>query len=375
MRIGLEVTAAVQQGAGIGRYVRELLLALAELDAHNSYRLFYAARLPLPHALPALPANFHVRRLPVPDAWLARAWHRLQLPLPVQLATGRVQLYHSPDFTLPPVSARIPTLLTVHDLSFEREPATAAPGLRAFLKQAVPRSVQRATHVLADSQATRDDLMDLYGTPSAKITVLYPGVAARFQPVASPGQLAVRKRYALGAQPFVLCVGTLHPRKNHLRLIAAFYAALRNSEHNLVIVGGPGGAEHSIRAAVQQLGLQQRVLLTGYVEDAHLPALYSAAAAVAYPSLYEGFGLPLAEALACGTPVLASSAPCLPEVAGGAALLADPRDEQALAAALLRITGDTALRADLRARGLLRAASFSWQAAARQLLTLYTQLA
>ena len=342
MRIGLEVTAAVQQGAGIGRYVRELLLALAELDTHNSYRLFYAARLPLPHALPALPANFQARRLPVPDAWLARAWHRLQLPLPVQLATGRVQLYHSPDFTLPPVSARIPTLLTVHDLSFEREPATAAPGLRAFMKQAVPRSVQRATHVLADSQATRDDLMDLYGTPSAKITVLYPGVAARFQPVAGPGQLAVRKRYALGAQP---------------------------------IVGGPGGAEQSIRAAVQQLGLQQRVLLTGYVEDAHLPALYSAAAAVAYPSLYEGFGLPLAEALACGTPVLASSAPCLPEVAGGAALLADPRDEQALAAALLRITGDTALRADLRARGLLRAASFSWQAAARQLLTLYTQLA
>lgn len=375
MRIGIEVTAAVRQGAGIGRYVRELLLALAELDARNTYRLFFASRLPLPHALPALPANFRARRLPVPDAWLARAWHRLQLPLPVQLATGAVDLYHSPDFTLPPVSARIPTLLTVHDLSFEREPETTAPGLRAFLQQAVPRSVLRATHVLADSQATRDDLIDLYATPSAKITVLYSGVAARFQPVASPGQAAVRAQYALGAQPFVLCVGTLHPRKNHLRLIAAFYAALRHSEHNLVIVGGPGGAEQSIRAAVQQLGLQQRVLLTGYVADAHLPALYSAAHAVAYPSLYEGFGLPLAEALACGTPVLASTAPCLPEVAGGAALLADPRDEQALAGALLRITSDADLRADLRARGLQRAAAFSWQAAARQLLALYTQLA
>ncbi|MBI4769673.1 MAG: glycosyltransferase, partial [Chloroflexi bacterium] len=218
MRVGLDVTAAVRQGAGIGRYTRELLRALARLDGERRYRLFAASTRPSPHPLPPLPGNFSFRLLPFHDIWLARAWGRLDLPLPVELILGRVDLFHSPDFTLPPTLPGVPTLLTVHDLSFEREPGSAAPGLPGYLRRVVPRSVRRASRVLADSQATRADLMALYGTPPEKVEVLYPGVDPIFRPAPAEEQARVRARYHLGEAPFVLTVSTLQPRKNHARL-------------------------------------------------------------------------------------------------------------------------------------------------------------
>lgn len=375
-RIGLEVTAAVRQGGGIGRYVRELLRALAATDTTHQYRLFFAAQRPRPHRLPSLPGNFTTRSLPFHDIWLARIWHRLQAPIPVELFTGRVDLYHSPDFTLPPVWPGTPTVLTVHDLSFVRDPDSAAPGLRSYLNTVVPRSVRRATHVVADSKATLDDLVDLYGTPSEKISVLYAGVGANFRAIADAGRrAAVRRRYGLGDAPFVFSISTLQPRKNYLRLVQAFDAALRETDFNLVIAGGKGWMYADLFEEVERRRLQQRVIFPGFVADGDLPALYSAADAMAYPSLYEGFGLPLLEAMACGTPVLASTAPCLPEVAGDAALLVDPYDVDAIAAGLARLVSDTALRADLTRRGVARAARFRWDDSARQLIKLYERLA
>lgn len=373
MRIGLDVTAAVSQGAGIGRYTRELVRALAAADPHTAYRLFFASRT-RPHPLPALPANFRVTALPFHDIWLARLWHRARLPLPVELLTGPLDLFHSPDFTLPPVRRGTPTLLTVHDLSFVRDPESAAPGLRAYLNQVVPRSVGRATHLLADSQATQADLQELYGVPAERISVLYCGVDPAFQPVTAPAALAaVRARYGLGAAPFILGISTLQPRKNYVRLIQAF-ARLRDPDLQLVIAGGKGWLFDSIFAEVERLGLRERVRFPGFVADADLPALYSAARVLAYPSLYEGFGLPLLEAMACGTPAVTSTAACLPEVAGGAALLADPFDVEALAEALRQAVQDEGVRAGLIRRGYARAAQFTWPAAAQQLLALYRRL-
>ena len=375
-RIGLDVTAAVRQGGGIGRYVRELLRALAKQDEEQQYRLFFASQRPLPHPLPNLPSNFHIRRLPWHDIWHARLWHRLRLPLPVEIFIGRVDLYHSPDFTLPPVMPGTPTVLTVHDLSFAKDPESASPGLRGYLDVVVPRSVQRATHVLADSQATKDDLIELYGTPAEKISVLYSGVEASFRPIDDEAKLAaVRERYHLGAAPFIFSISTIQPRKNYKRLIAAFDAALRNSDFNLVIAGGKGWLYEEIFAEVERRDLAGRVLFPGYVDDADLSALYSAAQALAYPSLYEGFGLPLLEAMACGTPVLASTAPCLPEVAGKAALLVDPYDVDDIAAGLQQIVSDSGLRVELVERGFERAAQFRWEDSARKLVELYTVLA
>src|SRR3990172_4194457 len=156
MRIGIDITSAVTQSAGIGRYTRELVRALFALDAGARpyrYSLFYASERPVDQPIGPLPPNARLRRLPFHDKWLARVWHRFQIPLPVELVTGRVDLFHSPDFTLPPTLASIPTLLTVHDLSFIRDPDSALPALRRFLNRAVPRSVARARRVLADSRS------------------------------------------------------------------------------------------------------------------------------------------------------------------------------------------------------------------------------
>ncbi|MGH2524387.1 MAG: glycosyltransferase family 4 protein [Anaerolineales bacterium] len=381
MRIGFDATSAVRQGGGIGRYTRELLAALAAADHDSDYRLFFASRYPPSHAqqrnhsLPPLPPNFHVRRVPVDDVWLVRLWHRARLALPVEWLTGPVDLFHSPDFTLPPTRRGTRTLLTVHDLSFIRDPESAPPRLRRYLNTVVPRSVARAHHVLADSQATRNDLIELYGTPPEKISVLYSGVSEAFRPITGEAALAaVRARYGLGQGPFVLAVGTLQPRKNYVRLIQAFHE-VSHAHARLVIAGGKGWLYDSIFAEVKRLGLEGRVVFPGFVADDDLPALYSAARVLAYPSLYEGFGLPILEAMACGTPVVTSTAACLPEVAGDAALLVPPTDWAALAAALEQALTGEAVRTTLISKGLARARQFTWANAARQLLETYRALA
>lgn len=360
----MEATAAVRQGAGIGRYVRELLKALARTDGANEYRLFYASPRPIPFALPELPRNFTARHLPFHDIWLARAWHRAQLPLPVELFTGAVDLYHAPDFTLPPVSA--PSLLTVHDLSFERDPQSAAPGLRRYLQTVVPRSVRRAAHVIAVSQATKNDIIQLYNTPDEKITVLYEGVDPAFCPTPDA---SVRRKYGIGDKPYIFSISTIQPRKNFKRLIQAL--ATLPSDFNLVIAGEKGWRYDEIYAEAEQPRVRGRVIFTGFVADGDLPALYSEAAVFAYPSLYEGFGLPLLEAMACGTPTAASNLSCLPEVAGGASALVDPYDVESIAAGLRRALSE---RDSLRAKGFARARQFRWDEAARRLVELYSTL-
>lgn len=376
MRIGLEITAAVQQGGGIGRYVREMLSALSDIDQSNQYRLFYASKNKSSHATLDLPDNFRVRHLPVNDIWLARIWQRIRLPLPVELITGFLDIYHSPDFTLPPILSDIPTLLTVHDLSFLRDPESAAPGLRGYLEVAVKRSVQLATHVLADSQSTKNDLIELYATPEDKITVLYAGVSSTFRRITDLDQLMkVRKRYRLGDQPFVLSVGTLQPRKNHATLIKAFELTLMDSDYNLVLAGGQGWSYEEVYDLVRSRGLQHRVLFPGFVADEDLSALYSSADVMAFPSLYEGFGLPVLESMACGVPVLASNLSCLPEVAGDAALFVDPRDVEAMSAAMLKLVSNVDLRGTLRKKGFERVEQFSWQSSAANLLRVYRDLA
>ncbi len=369
-RIGIDYTAAITQGAGIGRYVRQLTHALLALDQDHEYRLFAASQAPLP------PTPFAVRRLPFHDIWLMRIWHRARLPLPAELITGRVDLFHSPDFTLPPTLPGVPTVLTVHDLSFVRDPDSADERLRAYLNRVVPRSVRRATHVLADSQATRQDLVELWDTPAEKVTVIHCGVESRFRPVTDSAELAaVRARYRLSPGPYILAVSTLQPRKNYQRLVQAFaVVAARHPDLSLVIAGGRGWKYETILAEPKRLGVEERVRFPGFVADDDLPALLSAAELFAYPSLYEGFGIPILEAMACGTPVLASNRSSLPEVTGDAGLEVDPLDTSALAIGMERLLTDQALRSDLIARGRERAARFTWAEAARRLLTVYNRL-
>lgn len=371
--VAIDYTPALAQGGGIGRYTRELVRALAGQDVCTSYRLFVAGRRL--DALPGTPGvNFTWAAARLDPAWFARLWHRLGVPLHIERWTGPVDLLHAPDFTLPPVKPGTRTLLTVHDLSFIRAPDAAPPRLRAYLGRVVPRSVEQADHVLADSEATRQDLIDLYGTPDEKVSVVYSGVDARFGPVEDAGAIrAVRAAYGIGDGPFIFSVGTVQPRKNYARLAEALHR-LDRPDLSLVIAGGEGWLEDDLYARIDALGLGERVRFIGFAADDDLPALYSAACVFAFPSLYEGFGLPPLEAMACGTPVVASNVSSVPEVVGEAGLLVDPLDVDALADALARALDDEALRADLIEKGRERAAEFTWERAALALRGRYAAL-
>ncbi len=372
-RIGIDYTSAVRQGAGIGRYTRGLVGALAGLDRANQYVLFSAGCDSVPKAWPE---NFSLRSLPLTDRHLAILWQRLRLPIPVEALVGRVGIFHSPDFVLPPVLAAR-TVLTVHDLSFMRRPECSSVPLLGYLMRAVPRSVKRADVILADSESTRQDVIDLLNVPRNRVFVVYAGVEARFVPQKNDLNLeAVLRRYGI-RRPYILGLGTLQPRKNYVRLIRA-YDLLRKEHHvphQLVIVGARGWLYEEITETIETLRLRDEVLLTGFVADGDLPALYSGAHVFAFASLYEGFGIPVLESMGCGTPVVTSSVSSLPEVAGEAALLIDPEDVDALAHALWRLIDDEALRQALCLRGLGQVKRFTWQRAAESLLGIYARIA
>lgn len=375
MRIGVDYTAAVWQGAGIGRYTRELMRATVGRAPELSFHLFYAARgLPTSapyvaelRALCTAHPNVTAHPIPLSPRLLTILWQRLRLPLPAEAMVGPLDLLHAPDFVLPPTRAR--TLLTIHDLTFLVRPECAEAGLRRYLSRAVPRALRRADTVLVDSQATANDLARLLGIAGPRVRLLYPGVDARFRPLPAAELAPVRARLRLPAA-FVLFVGTLEPRKNLPRLVQAF-AQLSHPELTLVIAGRRGWLYEETFALVEQLALQDRVRFLDFVADQDLPALYNLARAFVYPSLYEGFGLPVLEALACGVPVVTAASSSLLEVAGAAAILVDPHDVGAIADGITRALAE---QEQLRAAGPLQARRFSWATSAQTLIDCYRAL-
>lgn len=369
-RIAIDYTSAIHQRAGIGRYTRNLVTALAALDQQTPYVLFSAGTDPLQ---PSWPPNFSRCELKLSERQMTIIWHRLKLPLPVEIFTGRIDLFHSPDFVLPPVVGAI-KVLTIHDLSFERLPECSSPALLYYLKAAVPPSVRRADWLLADSESTKNDLIELYKVPQERITVIYAGYDPVFHSDPAADDATIRAHYGID-KPYILGLGTLQPRKNFKTLIYAYYQLIQEQHipHQLVIGGQKGWLYEDIFDAVRELHLNDRVSFLGFVEDAHLPALYRGAELFAFPSLYEGFGIPILEAMGCGTPVVTANNSSLPEVAGDAALLVDAHDAAALADAMWCIMSDSTCRAALRERGLQRVKLFSWQHAAETLLTVYRQ--
>jgi glycosyltransferase involved in cell wall biosynthesis len=381
VHIAIDYTPAVRQRAGIGRYTRGLVHALAELDRTNRYTLFCLGQgsedAPGRQARLAgdehgWPANFTIKVSNLPARWLTAGWHKLKLPLHAERLAGDSDIFHSPDFTLPPLRSAA-GVVTIHDLSFLRLPEYADPGLREYLSKSVPDSVARARRVLADSENTRRDLIELLDVSRDKISVVTPGVGPEFRPVRDTVQLNdVRERYHL-PQWFILFVGTIEPRKNLARLISA-YGQLRRQTglpHALVLAGNRGWLSEGIYEQVAKEGLTEHVLFPGFVADKDLPALYTLADLFTFPSLYEGFGIPPLEAMACGTPVVASNNSSLPEATGSAALLVDAEDMEGLADAMARVLGDAALRARLSDLGRAQAARFSWRGAAETLLRAY----
>ncbi|MFN8494221.1 MAG: glycosyltransferase family 1 protein [Caldilineaceae bacterium] len=374
--VAIDYTPAIRQRAGIGRIIRGQVQALIERNPGYTLRLFVAGQVTSADRQ-AAPLPLHTT--PISERNLVRLWHRLNSPLPpVNWFTGGpLDLFHATDFVLAPSSARH-KLLTVHDLAFLFYPEAAMPSLHRYLNVVVPRSVRRADHILADSQHTANDLQAQWRVPAEKITVVQGAVDhTQFQPVADPRkQMAVRIRYGIGDAPFIMALSRLEPRKNFVRLIEAFHRARQAAKlpHKLVIGGSKGWLYDQIFARVQELGLTEQVLFPGFIEDADLAALYSAAEFFAYPSLYEGFGLPILEALACGTPVLTADNSCLPEAGGPGALYVKAEDSNSIAEGLVKLAQDAHLRQQLRRAGAAHSAQFTWQRSAEQLLTAYQKV-
>ena len=371
MRVAIDYTPAIRQGAGIGRYTRGLVAGLADSDQENEYVLFCAGGTP---SRKEWPPNFVVRRSAIPSRWLTLGWHRMGLPIPAEILTGECDLYHSPDFVLPPLR-RARGVVTVHDLTFMRLPGCADPGLRTYLNRSVPKAVRAARHVLADSWNTRNDLIDLLQVSPGKVSVVLGAVDATFSRVEDPTRLHLaRARYGLPPR-FIISVGTLEPRKNYPRLVSAYALMQRKTAfpHHLVIVGRPGWLYEEVHERVRTEGVGEHVHFLGFVPDRDLPALYTLADLMVFPSLYEGFGIPPLEAMACGTPVVSSNNSSLPESVGSAALTANAEDTEAIADAISRVLGDSSLSSCLSELGKIQAARFTWTAAAHQLLTAYTR--
>ena len=371
--IAIDYTPAIRQQAGIGRIVRGQIQALIEDNPGYDLRLFVVGRAT---AADRQTAPLPLHTTPLDERTMVRLWHRLNAPLPrVDWFTGGpLDLFHATDFVLAPSNARR-QLLTVHDLAFLFFPDAAMPSLHHYLNVVVPRSVRRADALIADSHHTAHDLTEQWQVAPERITVVQGAVDhTQFRPIDDPGtQAAVRARYHIGDRPYILALSRLEPRKNYVRLIEAFNLARQEAgiPHRLVIGGSKGWLYDAIFARVQELHLQDDVLFTGFVDDVDLPALYRAAEFFAYPSLYEGFGLPIVEALACGTPVLTADNSCLPEAGGPGAIYAKAEDVESIATGIVRLATDAELRSTLRNAGLAHAASFTWQRSARQLLAAY----
>lgn len=378
MHIGIDYTAAILQGAGIGRYTRGLVEALPPLLGADDRLTLLCPRERSASTRLDWPTAVRRRRLPLPDRYQTILWHRLHAPMAVEFLTGPLDIFHATNFLLPPVR-RAQTLVTIHDLAFLVRPQFAHPDLQRFLRQEAPRSLARADHILADSEASRQDAMRLFRLPPERITVVGAGVEARFRPldIDSLSLCEITQRYKLPSKPFVLSLSTLEPRKNFDGLIRAFVTARQRTalDWHLVIAGNRGWLYEMIFSEVERLHASGFVHFPGFVDDADLPKLYNLADLFAFPSHYEGFGLPVLEALACGTPVLCTDTSSLPEIAGDAARLVPTGDEAALADALAELMTDPAARNELARRGPAQAAPWTWAAAAKRLVEVYHKLA
>lgn len=370
MPIYVDVSAAVHGKAGLGRYAGSLARALVAAQP-GRFALFYNA-------------DSHVRPLegmgevPVRTVragykpWRMAVWLGQVLRVPFNRLVPDAALFHATEHLLMPLSG-VPTVLTVHDLIFHRFPQYHKPLNYGYLRLAMPLYVRRADAVIAVSEATRRDLIELYGTPPQKVHVIPEAAAPAFRPATPAAAAEVRRHYGLPPR-FLLTVGTVEPRKNLPGLFHALAALRREEAIPLVVAGSKGWLYEETFRTLEVLGLGDQVVFLGYVPDASLAALYTAAEAVVLPSLYEGFGLPVLEAMSCGAPVVCSRTSSLPEVGGDAARYFDPCEPEEMAAAILQVWRDEALREAMRAAGFQRAAGFSWERAAAQTLALYETL-
>lgn len=376
MKIALDGYPLVPPRAGIGQYTYHLIKALARVGPAHEYVVMY----------PRLTRSLRMREAPVfPEECvhvvsegrfrflLFRAQRKLGLGTPVERRIGAFDVYHATNYVFTHAVKRARRVVTIHDLTVVLFPEWHPRARVNSMTHEIARSLDIADHILADSAATRDDIVKQFSVRSERISVVPLAAAGSFRPLPAEDIQKVLSHWGLVQDGYLLFMGTIEPRKNLLRLLQAVELA-GSGIGPLVIVGADGWGSDEVARHIERLQRAGRLSYLGYVPDDARPALINGARGFVYPSLYEGFGLPVLEAMACGVPVLASNVASLPEVVGDAGVLVDPHDVDAIARGMARLWHDDALRRDLSIRGIERARAFSWERTASQTLGVYTRL-
>lgn len=365
LRVGLDGDTLGRKRTGDESYLASLMRGLNRVDSDNDYVVYVRDAEAVKPSFPDFP-RFDFRRVAPSSIWL-----RFPFGFPWALRRDPVDLLHAQYFA--PPAAGCPIVLTVHDISFAVHPEFFTLKDKMLLGALVPWSARRSAHVITDAEFTKSEMVRVLGLDPERIAVIPLAADRRYRAM---DQEACRKtiyeRHNC-PQGFFLYIGTLQPRKNVETLVRAYALFRRQSGagHKLLIVGKPKYKFDAVFDAIKDSGYSDDIIFTGFVEDDDLPVYYNAASAFVFPSRYEGFGLPPLEAMACGTPVIASNASCIPEVVGDAALLAHPDDVDAFAEAMVKTISDTAVSDEMRRKGLEKAAEYDWDRTARETVAIY----
>jgi glycosyltransferase involved in cell wall biosynthesis len=364
MKIAIDVSQMCYEGTGVARYVYGLTQALLKLDTDHKFLLFAGT----------LRQRSYFTGLMTESPWNKATWKILPLPpklaglvlnsfsVPIESLVGNVDILHSSDWAQP--SSRCPRVTTVHDLVFKKYPGTVDKLILSTQTRRMSKVIREKTHIIADSMSTKVDLMEIYGLPDSQIDVVYPGVNPIYAPQTDTEIERVKIKYNLPPR-FILSVGTQEPRKNLPRLIDA----CKTLDTPLVLTGKYGWGD-PITPGVKGAHTPG-VLALGYVDDADLPGLYSGAHVFAYPSLYEGFGFPVIEAMACSTPVVTSNISSLPEIVGEAGVLVDPMSVLSIKLGIMKADEN---RDKFIKLGIAQASKFTWDSTARGVLKVYEKI-
>ncbi len=364
MKIGLLIAFAGRNCGGPEVYEREIVRALTAVQPNYEYHLYCldqraASVIGVPHDR----VIYHQLK---PSSRLVSMF----TSLPRVISRTRPDVFHAP--VLPPPVCPMNTIMAMPCSSLIRHPEFYPPLIRMRLRFLIHRAVKTAVNIVCASEHVREVTQEHFKIQDNRLSVVYPGVSRLFRPVQENEKQTYLEKYGLQT-PFFLFSGRWETRKNVIRTLEAFALFKRNyqTEHKLVFTGGRSWGTEEAKAVMERLQLGETVVDLGKTEIDELPYLYGAADAIVYASLWEGFGMPIVEAMACGTPVITSNVSAMPETAGGAAVLVDPYSVEDIASAMHRIASDAALRTRLREQGLQRAQHFTWENAARSILQLY----
>lgn len=378
LRVFVEGTPLFRQRTGVGQYTKYLLEALFRVDEENNYTIYAFDFLgrgtkdrPIPETSRVGYRFIRYMHLKVFNAVV----RKLTAP-PIDMMLGsKPDLFVFPDFVRYPLPLGSPAIAVIYDLSFVLHPEHVAARNRQYLTRYVPQTIDKSQHVITISENSKREIVEYYGTDPAKISIVSPAIDhSVFYPRPAHEVTAAAGKYHI-TKPYILYTGTLEPRKN-IRSILDAYAKLPEhvrASYSLVLAGGKGWLDESIKNRLDELQ-HMDIITTGYVPDEDLPALYSGASVFVYPSLYEGYGMPPLEAMACDTPVIVANNSSLPEVVGDAGILVDAHDVDSLVMYLEKVLGDPALAAELRRRGLARAQASNWDESARRLLAVISEV-